>query len=136
MKKIFDKNFIIFLMVGVINTLVSAVLMFFLEDFGYWISTSLAYLAGAVVSFFLNRYVTFKSDEDFFKSLVKFSINVALCYVIAYSLAQPIAGFALSFTKIPKIWQERFIKLFGMGLYTFINYFGQRFFAFKKRVLH
>lgn len=131
--KIIDKNFIVFLLVGVVNTLLSAVLMFLLEDLGYWPSTAIAYIAGAVVSFFLNRYVTFKSEEDFFKSLVKFAINVALCYIIAYSLAQPIAGFILGYTPISQIWQERIIKLFGMGLYTLINYFGQRFFAFNKK---
>lgn len=131
--KIIDKNFIIFLLVGVVNTLLSAVLMFLLEDIGYWLSTSIAYIAGAVVSFFLNRYVTFKSEEDFLKSAVKFAINVAVCYIIAYSLAQPIAGFILRYTPISMIWQERIIKIFGMGLYTIINYFGQRFFAFNKQ---
>ena len=131
--KIIDKNFIIFLLVGVVNTLLSAVLMFLLEDLGYWASTSIAYIAGAVVSFFLNRYVTFKSEEDFLKSAVKFAINVAVCYIIAYSLAQPIAGFVLGYTPLSLKWQERIIKLFGMGLYTIINYFGQRFFAFNKK---
>ena len=131
--KLIDKNFIIFLLVGVLNTLLSTVLMFLLEDLGYWPSTAIAYIAGAVVSFFLNRYITFKSEEDFLRSAVKFSINVAVCYIIAYSLAQPIAGFVLSYTPISLKWQERIIKLFGMGLYTLINYFGQRFFAFNKK---
>ncbi len=131
--KILDKSFIIFLMVGVVNTLLSAVLMFLLEDLGYWASTAIAYIVGAIVSFFLNRYVTFKSEEDFFKSAVKFAISVAICYIIAYSLAQPIAGFVLGYTPLSALWQERIIKLFGMGLYTLINYFGQRFFAFNKK---
>ena len=132
-RQLIDKKFLIFLCVGVINTLVSAVLMFLLENLGYWASTAIAYIAGSVVSFFLNRYVTFKSEEDFVKSAFKFALNVALCYVIAYSLAQPIAGFVLGFTPILPIWQERIIKLFGMGLFTLINYFGQRFFAFNKK---
>jgi len=135
MKKtdLLDKSIPIFLLVGIANTLVSALIMFLLEDLGYWLSTAIAYIAGAVLSFFLNRYITFKSKEKFLNSAIKFAISVALCYVIAYSLAQPFAGFILKQTGITAIWQERITKLFGMGFYTVINYFGQRFFAFRRK---
>lgn len=120
-------------MVGVLNTLLSMVLMFLLEGLGYWPSTAIAYIAGAILSFFLNRHFTFKSEEKVLRSAIKFAISVAVCYVLAYSLAQPLAGWILGYTSIPLIWQERLTKLFGMGLYTLINYFGQRFFAFAKQ---
>ncbi|MBR2489258.1 MAG: GtrA family protein [Clostridia bacterium] len=130
--KIFDKSILRFLLVGVGNTLLSAVLMFLLEGLGYWISTAVAYIAGAVMSFFLNRYFTFKSEEKLMNSALKFALNVVLCYVIAYSLAQPLVSLVLSKTAVSLVWQERIAKVFGMGLYTVINYFGQRFFAFKR----
>ena len=129
--KIFDKSFILFLIVGGINTLVSAVLMFLLEKTGYWVSTIIAYAVGAVISFFLNKKFTFKSEGKTTKSAVKFIINVAVCYIIAYSVAQPLATLILSATNLSTLWIERVAKLFGMGLYTLINYFGQKFFAFK-----
>ena len=129
--KLFDKSFIIFLLVGGINTLVSAVLMFLLEKTGYWVSTVVAYAVGAVISFFLNKKFTFKSEGKTTKSAVKFIINVAVCYIIAYSVAQPLATLILSATSLSPLWIERVAKLFGMGLYTLINYFGQKFFAFK-----
>lgn len=129
--KIFDKSFILFLIVGGINTLVSAVLMFLLEKTGYWVSTIIAYAVGAVISFFLNKKFTFKSEGNTGKSAAKFIINVAVCYLIAYSAAQPVATLILSATSISSLWIERIAKLFGMGLYTLINYFGQKFFAFK-----
>ena len=129
--KIFDKSFILFLIVGGINTLVSAVLMFLLEKTGYWVSTVVAYAVGAVISFFLNKKFTFKSEGKTTKSAVKFIINVAVCYIIAYSVAQPLATLILSATSLSPLWIERVAKLFGMGLYTLINYFGQKFFAFK-----
>ena len=129
--KIFDKSFILFLIVGGINTLVSAVLMFLLEKTGYWVSTIIAYAVGAVISFFLNKKFTFKSEGKTTKSAVKFIINVAVCYIIAYSVAQPLATLILSATSLSPLWIERVAKLFGMGLYTLINYFGQKFFAFK-----
>ena len=129
--KLFDKSFILFLIVGGINTLVSAVLMFLLEKTGYWVSTIIAYAVGAVISFFLNKKFTFKSEGKTTKSAVKFIINVAVCYIIAYSVAQPLATLILSATNLSTLWIERVAKLFGMGLYTLINYFGQKFFAFK-----
>lgn len=129
--KIFDKSFILFLIVGGINTLVSAVLMFLLEKTGYWVSTVVAYAVGAAISFFLNKKFTFKSEGNTGKSAAKFIINVAVCYLIAYSAAQPVATLILSATSLSSLWIERIAKLFGMGLYTLINYFGQKFFAFK-----
>ena len=132
MSKLIDASVPKFLLVGVGNTLLSMVLMFALEDLGYWPSTAIAYVAGAVMSFFLNRRFTFKSEEAFGRSAVKFALNVAVCYVLAYGIAQPLGGLILGFTPRDAVWRERRTKLGGMGLYTILNYFGQRFFAFKK----
>ena len=90
MKKLFDVSMLKFLLVGVGNTLLSTVLMFALEGLGFWLSTAIAYVAGAVMSFFLNKH-------------------------------------------LPEVWWERLTKLVCMGLYTVSNYFGQRFFAFRRR---
>ena len=133
MAKLIDKSIPKFLLVGVGNTLLSMVLMFLLEGLGYWPSTAIAYVAGAVMSFFLNRHFTFRSEETFLRSAVKFAINVAVCYVIAYALAQPIAEWVLGRTAISPLWQERLTKLGRMALYAILNYFGQRFFAFHKK---
>ena len=132
MAKLIDKSIPKFLLVGVGNTLLSMVLMFLLEGLGYWPSTAIAYVAGAVMSFFVNRSFTFKSEETLKRSAVKFAVNVAVCYVLAYALAQPIAGWVLGRTSLSRLWQERLTKLGGMCLYTVLNYFGQRFFAFRK----
>ncbi len=130
--KLLDASIPKFLLVGVGNTLLSAILMFLLEDFGYWPSTAIAYVAGAVMSFFLNRKFTFQSEEAMGRSAVKFAINVAVCYVLAYSIAQPLGGAILGAMGLTGIWLERLTKIGGMGLYTILNYFGQRFFAFRK----
>ena len=132
MKKLIDPSMWKFLLVGVANTLLSMVLMFLLEGLGYWPSTAIAYVAGAVLSFFLNRSFTFKSNAAFWPSVLRFVINVAVCYLIAYSIAQPVVTWALSSTAVSAVWQERIAKVCGMGLYTVLNYFGQRFFAFRK----
>ncbi len=131
MARLIDRSIPKFLLVGVGNTLLSMALMFLLEGLGYWPSTAIAYAAGAVMSFFLNRRFTFHSEAAFLPSAVKFAVNVAACYVLAYALAQPAAGWILGRTAISALWQERLAKLGGMGLYTVLNYFGQRFFAFR-----
>ena len=132
MKGLLDPSMWKFLLVGVGNTLLSLVLMFLLEGLGYWPSTAIAYAAGAVMSFFLNHSFTFHSDETFWRSAGKFAVNVAVCYFLAYSLAQPLAAWVLGGTGLSPLWQERLAKAGGMALYTVLNYFGQRFFAFRK----
>ena len=109
-------------------------LMFLLEDMGYWPSTAIAYVAGAVMSFFLNRHFTFQSEETLLRSAVKFAVNVAVCYVVAYALAQPIAGWVLGRTALSPLWQERLIQAGWYGaLSPPINYFRtSAFFAFKR----
>lgn len=131
MKKLIDPSMWKFLLVGVANTLLSAFVMFLLEGLGYWPSTAIAYVAGAVLSFFLNRSFTFKSNAAFWPSVIRFAVNVVVCYLIAYSIAQPLVSAILAHTSIVPVWQERAAKVFGMVLYTVINYFGQRFFAFR-----
>lgn len=132
MKKLFDVSMLKFLLVGVGNTLLSMLLMFALEGLGYWPSTAIAYVAGAALSFFLNRRFTFHSDEALWKSAVKFALNAAVCYAAAYGLARLLIPVPREPYAAPYVWLERASKLAGMGLYTVFNYFGQRFFAFKK----
>ena len=131
MAKLIDKSIPRFLLVGVGNTLLSMVLMFVLEGLGYWPSTAIAYAAGAVMSFFLNRYFTFHSEEDFWRSAAKFAINVAVLWTLTTPFLQPwLAG------KLQAVFVERWANNVSlgvcMGLYTVLNYFGQRFFAFSK----
>ena len=133
MAKLIDGSIPKFLLVGVGNTLVSMLLMFLLEGLGYWPSTAIAYVAGAVLSFFLNRHFTFHSEETVGRSAVKFALNVAVCYLLAYGIAQPVMELILQPIFVPSLWWERLTKLVGMGLYTVLNYFGQRFFAFQKQ---
>ena len=106
--------------------------MFALEGLGYWPSTAIAYLAGAVMSFFLNRHFTFHSNAAIGPAAARFALNVAVCYVAGYGLARLIMGALEPLGLLPPVWWERLSKLVGMGLYTCLNYFGQRFFAFRE----
>lgn len=66
MKKFFDPSMLRFLLVGVVNTLVGAGIMFLLYNLAgcsYWLSSAANYIVGGVVSYFLNKYYTFKNPS-------------------------------------------------------------------------
>ena len=122
-----------FLLVGVINTLVGAGTMFILYNVFHcsdWVSSVANYLVGGVVSFFLNKYFTFRQRGWSWGQAAKFAVNVAVCYLIAYGLAKPLAAALLPVKSVSL--RDNAAMLSGMCLYTILNYLGQRFYAFKK----
>lgn len=133
--KFFDLKLVKFLAVGVLNTVFSAVVMFLLYNlagFGYWGSSAASYLLGAVLSYVLNKKFTFQNEDAVWKTALKFAVNVAVCYLLAYSLAQPAVTWLLSSMKLEQKIVEQAAMLAGMALYTLFNYVGQRFFAFRQ----
>ena len=133
MARLIDKSIPKFLLVGVLNTLVGAGIMFLLYNgagCSYWVSSAANYVVGSILCFFLNKYFTFQNRGWSWAQVGKFVLNVAVCYVIAYAVAKPAVLWALSGQSL-KV-QENVAMLAGMCLYTGLNYFGQRFFAFKK----
>lgn len=132
--KLLDASVIKFLLVGVVNTLVGTGIMFLLYNLvgcPYWPSVCANYICGGIVSYFLNKYFTFQNKERSWAQVGRFIVTVAACMLIAYGLAKPAARWALSGAG-EKV-QENVAMLVGMGLYTVLNYFGQRFFAFKSK---
>ena len=72
------------------------------------------------------------SEETFARSAVKFAVNVAVCYALGYGMARGLMRLLEPWSFMSSLWWERLSKLVGMGLYTVLNYFGQRFFAFRR----
>ena len=121
-----------FLMVGVINTLVGTGVMFLLYNVfsaSYWVSSAANYIVGSVVSYFLNKYFTFQNKEKSMVQVLRFVVNISICYLIAYGGAKPLVRYLLSSSN-EKI-QDNISMLIGMGLFVVLNYFGQRFIVFK-----
>ena len=130
--KLIDKVTFKFLLVGVINTLVGNGVMFFLYNVcsvGYNISTIANYVVGSIVSYFLNKYFTFKQRQKSFKEVFKFILTIVVCYLVAYGLAKPLAYYIFSGFSISV--KDNLAMLAGSGMFIVLNYFGQRFFAFK-----
>ena len=121
-------------MVGVINTIVGTAIMFVFYNvfhFSYWISSASNYFFGSILSFFLNKYFTFQNHSHDPRIVLRFVLNIAVCYFLAYSIAKPLVSWVLS-GAAQKV-QENLAMLAGMGIFTMLNYFGQKFFAFRDR---
>lgn len=149
--KIFDPTMIRFIIVGVINTIVGTGTMFLAYNlFGcsYWVSSAANYVVGGIVSFFLNKFFTFKNNEKSWGQVFRFILTIAGCYLVAYGIAKPLALWALDEICIVKIcdWinvtataetvkkiQENVAMGIGMCLFVALNYFTQRFFVFKEK---
>ena len=134
MNKFLHSSFFRFLLVGVGNTLLSMVITFCLYNLAGLppvLSSAIAYVAGAVMSFFLNRRFTFHSQADFWPSVLKFALNVAVLWAITTPFLQPLLASWLENIFVEK-WANNVSLVLCMGLYTILNYLGQRFFAFRK----
>ena len=133
-QKLIDSTVPRFLLVGIINTLVGCGAMFLLYNlahWSYWLSSAANYVLGGIVSFFLNKYFTFRRREWSWGQVARFALNVAVCWLLAYGLAKPFAVWLLSDASV-KV-QDNVAMLVGMVVFTGLNYIGQRFFAFAKK---
>ena len=129
----FDKRLMKFLIVGVANTLVGAGLMFLLYNvFGcsYWISSACNYIAGGILSFFLNKFFTFKNKQKSARQIFFFIALLVVCYLVAYVGAKQ-AVFCI-FENLGEKTKGNIAMCAGIFLYTGLNYIGQRFFVFKE----
>lgn len=129
-----DKKLAKFLVVGVINTLVGTAIMFGLYNLAhcsYWVSSAANYILTSILSFFLNKYFTFESKEKSAAEVLRFAVNIAVCYLLAYGIAKPLFLSALSGASAAV--RDNVSMFVGMCLFTGFNYLGQRFFAFKQK---
>jgi len=133
-KGLFDIKFLKFVLVGIINTIFGTGIMFLLYNlasFGYWGSSAVSYILASILSFFLNKNFTFRNKESTVKTALRFTVNIAICYLLAYSISKPMVTMILLNTSLSKSIVEQVSMLLGMVLFTMLNYVGQRFFAFK-----
>lgn len=122
-----------FILVGIINTLVGTAIMFGLYNLAgasYWLSSSANYTLTSILSFFLNKHFTFQNKDKSMSVGIRFAINIAICYVLAYGVAKPVVLLLLANYSL--VVQDNVAMFVGMFLFTAFNYIGQRFFAFKE----
>ncbi len=74
-----------FLLVGLGNTVLSLFLQFTLyaAGLGYWGSSALAFFVASLSSFYFNRRYSFQSAGGLWEDALRFSANIAVCYLLA-----------------------------------------------------
>ena len=129
----------------------------------YWVTSATSYTIGSVFSFFMNRHFTFnhgkepekadkkasnkadkklqeaddnalinKKHNSVWKEGLRFAISTIVCYLLAYSIAKPLVKMLLR-DIFPINILENLAMMAGMVLYTTFNFFGQKFFVFRKK---
>ena len=132
-KRIWEHSLVRFGLVGVLNTVFGTTIMFVLYNVlhcTYWQASFANYFFGSILSFFLNKYFTFRSKTRSWREVVRFILNIAVCYLLAYGISKPLMLRLLSGQS--QAVRENAAMLAGMGLFVVLNYLGQRFFAFGK----
>ena len=142
LRALLDPSLFRFILVGLVNTAVGYGVMFGLYNLaglhtwgeaGEWISSAANYVVGSVVSFFLNKHFTFRNQEKGAGVVLRFALNITVCWLLAYGLAQPIMEWVLAGMDLSPQWEGNLTLLAGSGLFVILNYFGQRFFAFQTK---
>lgn len=133
-EKLIDIKLLKFLLVGVINTIVGAGIMFLLYNLchcNYWVSSACNYIAGGICSFFLNKYFTFQNKERNLRQIIEFILLLVICYLISYILAKFLIYYI--FSHFDEKIKDNIAMLTGEVLYFVINYIGQRLVVFKNK---
>lgn len=120
-------------LVGVINTLMGWVIMavlYNLVHMNYWLSSGISYFIGSVFSYHANSRVTFKVENKDRGLPWRFAINIIVCYLIAFSVAQPLMEKILAAQ--PKVVVDNVAMFLGMCMFIVMNFFGQKIFVFRK----
>lgn len=131
-KKWLDIRFLKFMVVGVVNTVVGTAVMFVMYNVfhqSYWISSASNYVVGSILSYFLNKYFTFESKKKSLSQVLKFVLNIFLCYLVAYGIAKPAVTWMLQGQQ--GALRDNLAMVVGMVLFTLLNYIGQRAYVFK-----
>lgn len=118
--------------VGVFNTLLGLALTFTFYNalhWNYWVASGVSYTIGSVISYFLNKKLTFKVGGDDKKYVIRFALNIIVCYLLAYGIARPLVKVVLEGYDIKIV--ENVAMVVGMGLFIIINFIGQKLLVFK-----
>lgn len=123
-----------FVLVGIVNTLFGTAIMFVFYNvfhLSYWVSSASNYFFGSVLSYFLNKSFTFRYGKTDLKSITRFTINILVCYLVAYGIPKPVMRHLLSTYNVSV--QENVSMMLGMTIFIGLNYVGQRFFVFRTK---
>lgn len=114
-----------YIAVGVLNTLIGLGIALLLSSLGvhYAIAISVAYVIGFVVSFFLNRYFTFRSTGKIAREFAMFAVST----VAAFALNEGLAWFFVNVARL----SDRAAIVFSVGVAALVGYVVNKMIVFK-----
>ena len=123
---LFQKRFIKFISVGLLNTLVTYITFYLLLSLGinYKVAATVGYILGILNSYIWNKYWTFKSKKTIKVEFAKFIIVYLFSYIVNIIT---LTIFVEIFDMIPEIGE-----IFGISLATIISYLGLKYYSFKQ----
>lgn len=133
MKKFFNEA-LHFGLIGVINTVLGFVLIMIFYNvmhLNYWVASATSYVIGSIFSYFANKKLTFKVKENSRIYVIKFALNIAVCYLLAYGMARPLVRSVLSGYSQKLV--ENIAIMMGTGIFIVFNFIGQKFFVFRSK---
>ncbi|MCI6643478.1 MAG: GtrA family protein [Bacteroidales bacterium] len=97
----------------------------------YWMSSAANYVFGSILSYFLNKYFTFRSSGKSWAEIGRFVVSILFCYLMAYGVAKWATNELLSSCNVSL--RENISMAVGMVLFVVLNYVLQRLFVFKNK---
>lgn len=147
MKKIFDKAFVLYCIVGVLNFIVCTAIMFLLYNLGVCsedVAPLVNYGLGGVIWYVANLKLVFPGQKQTPALVFRFVLEAVCCYLLCYYLIAPPlyrlladkAVFQRIISFIMHLPEEQLeancVMALGSLCYAVLNYFGQRFFVFHE----
>ena len=147
LKKMFDRTLGLYLLIGVLNFIVCTALMFFL--FNVWgvsehVAPLVNYGLGSLIWYFACRYLLFQENRTSLQQLLRFLLDVMVCYILSYYVVAPLLSqLLLRSATVQNIFsfggdewamiEGNCAMTVGALAYAIINYFGQRYYVFTNR---
>lgn len=132
--KDFIMEVIHFGIVGVMNTLLGwgiMAVLYNLVHLNYYFSSAISYFIGSVFSYHANGKLTFKVENKDKWLPWRFALNIIVCYAVAFGVARPLVRYLLA--SQPLVVVDNVAMIVGMGIFIFMNFFGQKLFVFRKK---
>ncbi len=130
-KKIITKEVILYIVFGLLTTLINLGSFYILNDLCHWdqnVSNCIAIILAVLVAYLTNKDLVFHSEakavKEKLQEFVKFILARAFTMILEF-----LGGWLLFQTAIPKMISKILVTI----IVVILNFFMSKFFAFKKR---
>lgn len=124
--KIIDNNFINYILIGVLNTMIGfgSIMLLMSNGFSPELSNLMGYLIGICFSFILNKRHNFKTKDDPLKEFVKFFTSMGIAYI---------SNFLVLVFLYRVLYLNKYLsQIVASGIYVMVGYMLSKAYVFKR----